>query len=122
MTIDTMMLDPALRNSLADEFCRRSLLAFHMRSFEIAHPGQQLAMALYIDAMCRQLERVYSGECQRLIITVPPRHGKSELASVSFPAWALGHNPSLKFMIVSYGLELSRLHAEKTRTLVGAPS
>ena len=121
MTIDALSLDPALRNSLADELCRRSLLAFHMRGFETGHPGQQLAMAPYLDAMCLQLERLYSGECSRLIITVPPRHGKSELASVSFPAWALGHNPSLKFMIVSYGLELSRLHAEKTRALVGSP-
>ncbi len=119
MTFDVRALDPARQTRIVDELCRRSLLAFHMRAFAIGHPDQRLVMAPYIDAMCHQLERVHQGECKRLIVTVPPRHGKSEMASVSFPAWALGHDPSLKFMIVSYGLELSRLHAEKARTLVG---
>src|SRR5213079_2203019 len=38
----------------------------------------------------------------RLIINLPPRHLKSLLASVAFPAWCLGHDPSAQFLSVSY--------------------
>src|SRR5208282_5600474 len=38
----------------------------------------------------------------RLIISVPPRHLKSHLASVTFPAWSLGHDPSMQILYVSY--------------------
>lgn len=42
--------------------------------------------------ICRALEWVEATPGARLVITMPPRHGKSELASVHFPAWALGRN------------------------------
>jgi hypothetical protein len=38
---------------------------------------------------------VRGGRIRRLIIGVPPRHLKSHLASVAFPAWSLGHEPSI---------------------------
>src|SRR6188472_3172113 len=38
------------------------------------------------------LERVERGELKRVIISVPPRHWKSSLASEKFPAWYLGRN------------------------------
>src|SRR5262249_33744407 len=40
--------------------------------------------------IAEQLERVEHGEIDRLMLLVPPRHGKSELASRRFPAWYLG--------------------------------
>lgn len=53
-------------------------------------------------AMANALERVESGEITRLIITLPPRAGKSELASKKFPAWYLGRNPHHHIMLASY--------------------
>jgi hypothetical protein len=48
-----------------------------------------------------QLERVANGEIDRLMLLVPPRHGKSELASHRFPAWYLGRSPESQFISVS---------------------
>ena len=48
---------------------------------------------LHLRKLCEALERVERGECKRLMILMPPRHGKSETASRKFPAWFLGRNP-----------------------------
>jgi hypothetical protein len=48
-----------------------------------------------------QLERVERGEIDRLMLLVPPRHGKSELASIRLPAWFLGRQPHKQFLSVS---------------------
>jgi hypothetical protein len=43
--------------------------------------------------IARKLEAVERGEITRLMITMPPRHGKSMIASEFFPAWYMGRNP-----------------------------
>jgi len=48
------------------------------------------------------LEAVAEGRVKRLMILVPPRYGKSELASIRFPAWYLGKNPEKKIILASY--------------------
>jgi predicted phage terminase large subunit-like protein len=58
-------------------------------------------------AICNALMRVYSGDCQRLIINIPPRYSKTELAVVNFISWALGKNPDSEFIHVSYSGELA---------------
>jgi hypothetical protein len=42
-----------------------------------------------------------------VIINMPPRHLKSHLASISFPAWCLGHDPSDQLLCVSYAQDLA---------------
>jgi predicted phage terminase large subunit-like protein len=51
--------------------------------------------------IAEQLERVERGEIDRLMLKVPPRHGKSELASHRFVAWYLGRQPQAQFISVS---------------------
>ena len=53
------------------------------------------------------LERVQAGEITRLIVLMPPRHGKSELVSRHFPAWCLGKNPDEKVIACSYSATLA---------------
>lgn len=53
-----------------------------------------------------------------LIIQVPPRFGKSELASINFPAWFLGRNPNKEIITASYSAELALDFGSKTRNLV----
>jgi hypothetical protein len=53
------------------------------------------------------LERVERGEIDRLMLLLPPRHGKSELASKRYPAWLLGRNPGRQFISVSATAELA---------------
>ena len=52
-------------------------------------------------------QRVFEGSIKNLMIFVPPQHGKSEIISRSFPAWALGRNPDLKIIGTSYSADLS---------------
>lgn len=54
-----------------------------------------------------RLEAVERGEIDRLAIFMPPRHGKSELASRRFPAWFLGRNPEAEILAASYNSELA---------------
>lgn len=55
---------------------------------------------------------------RRIIITLPPRSGKTELTSIKFPAWALGNHPNLRFILSTYGAELSEKVGMKTRDAV----
>ncbi len=48
------------------------------------------------------VERFYRGEIPRLIVSVPPQHGKSECSSRRGVAWGLGLNPSKRVALVSY--------------------
>lgn len=50
--------------------------------------------------ICEQLERVERGEIDRLMLMIPPRHGKSELASKRFPPWLLGRKPADQIIAV----------------------
>lgn len=57
--------------------------------------------------LCEKLEAVERGEIKRLIITMPPRHGKSEVATKKFPAWFLGRNPEKEVILSAYGADLA---------------
>lgn len=61
------------------------------------------------------LQAVERGEINRLIITMPPRHGKSMLASEFFPAWYLGRNPGHYVIAASYAQELAEDFGRKVR-------
>lgn len=69
-----------------------------------------------LEEFMRQVER---GESPRLMIQVPPRHGKSRLTSQEFSSWALGHHPEWEIIAASYAVSLpvdfSRLIRERLR-------
>lgn len=66
-------------------------------------------------------EKVQRGEKVRVILSIPPRHGKTLTASSLFPAWALGKNPKMRFILATYGAELSEKNGMKTRDLIASP-
>lgn len=70
--------------------------------------------------IARQLERVEKGQIKRLMLFVPPRHGKSQLASIDFPAWYLGRHPEKEIITASYSAELAQDFGYKTRNLVNS--
>jgi len=61
------------------------------------------------------LESVERGEIKRLMISMPPRHGKSMLVSEFFPAWYLGRNPDKSIITSSYAAELAEDFGRKVR-------
>jgi predicted phage terminase large subunit-like protein len=73
-----------------------------------------------LEAIAYQLERVRRGEITRLIINMPPRSLKSIMASVAFPAFVLGHDPTRRIICVSYSGDLAKKHANDFRALLEA--
>jgi len=86
---------------------RTDLSSFIQRAVNTVDPGSLYLHSWHIDAIAYQLERIESGEINRLIITMPPRSLKSISASVAFPSWLLGRDPSLRILAVSYAEGLS---------------
>ncbi|CUH46460.1 phage terminase large subunit [Ruegeria atlantica] len=103
---------------VADALTRENLYAFLVGAFPILCPGEKLARALYLEAMCYALQRVATSQCLRLMISIAPRHLKSICGSVLLPAFVLGRDPTQKIVVVSYGKDLAREHAELFRRLV----
>lgn len=60
------------------------------------------------ELLCQYLERFVSGDIKRLLVSMPPRHGKSELVSRRLPAYIHGRNPDAEIMTASYGADLAR--------------
>lgn len=54
----------------------------------------------------------------RLIIEMPPRHGKTLTTSQLFPTWHLGRNPNHNVMLVSYGATLAHDNSRASRNLI----
>lgn len=79
------------------------------------------APAAHHRAIARALERVADGSCKRLMIFMPPRHGKSMLASEFFPAWWLGKNPDKQIIAASHTQELAADFGRVVRNLCQTP-
>lgn len=58
--------------------------------------------------LMEHLQRFAEGKIKRLMVFMPPQHGKSELTSRRLPAYLLGINPFLKIVGCSYSADLSR--------------
>lgn len=68
--------------------------------------------------IARHLEAVERGDITRLMITMPPRHGKSMLASEFFPAWYLGRNPDHYVVTATYAQELADDFGRKVKNQI----
>jgi predicted phage terminase large subunit-like protein len=93
-------------------FCR---YMFHARR------GYGWQRARHHKMICEALMRVYRGECKRLIINIPPRYSKTELAIVNFMAWCLGKHPDCEFIHTSYSSRLSGTNSWQAREIVQSP-
>jgi predicted phage terminase large subunit-like protein len=89
-----------------------SFVEFTFQRYETASLHRQIAA---------QLERVEAGAVDRLMLLVPPRHGKSELASRRFPAWYLGRHPEKQFISASASATLAEYFGRDVRNLIASP-
>jgi predicted phage terminase large subunit-like protein len=103
-----------------DATLRENFYFFVWKVFDTLHPGKEQTFIpnWHVEAMCFQLERLARGETTRLMILVPPRHLKSITVSVAYTAWMLGHDPTLKIMVASYGSDLAAKHARDFRVVI----
>src|SRR4051812_15620019 len=104
----------------ADALKRERLEYFVQHAFRELNPSLPFVPAQHITLICDYLERIARGELKRLIINIPPRYGKSTIVSVAFVAWMMGHDPTLKFLVASYGEELANKLSRDFRAVVTA--
>jgi predicted phage terminase large subunit-like protein len=100
---------------------RNDFRAFLEKVFSTLTPGQRYVSGWPIDAVSWRLERVRRGEIRRLIINMPPRSLKSIAASVAFPAFVLGLDPSRRIICVSYSGDLAKKHSNDFRAVLESP-
>ncbi len=96
------------------ERARRHLVKFTEATNLLYHP------ASHHHRICEALEQVERGEIDRLMIFMPPRHGKSELASRRFPAWCLGRKPHRQIIAASYNSDLASDFGRDVRNIVAS--
>ena len=71
--------------------------------------------------IAEKLELIAQGKLKRLIVNMPPRHSKSEMASYLMPSWFLGRNPKLKIIQATMNTELAVRFGRKVRDLIADP-
>jgi predicted phage terminase large subunit-like protein len=68
--------------------------------------------------IAKKLDDVVAGRCKRLMIAMPPRHGKSQMGSYLFPAYLMGKRPDSKLIVGSHTAELAQRFGRMIRNLV----
>jgi len=113
-------LDPKVKLEMAKRtLARRSLIQFTKRFYPVYNPGWvHHDIARRLEHFMQQVEERKS---PRLMLLVPPRHGKSELASIRFPAFALGHHPEWEIINCGYNLDLPMKFSRRVREIVRDP-
>ena len=108
-------MDRSELDALAATAARKSLLAYAIGLI----PAYECPP--HLELLAAKLEAVARGEIKRLMVFMPPRHGKSNLASEIFPAWYLGRHPHHQVMFTTYGQDLADGFGRKVRNAVSDP-
>jgi hypothetical protein len=99
---------------------RRDLYAFTERCFYELNQTTKFLPNWHIEVVASALEACRRGEINRLIINQPPRSLKSHCASIAFPAFLLGHDPTAQIICVSYAQDLANKLALDCRTILAS--
>ena len=109
----------ALETRVKRTLARRSFLHF------CEYVDEKFEAAPHVSLLCEKLQQVAKfietdGKegIGRLMIMLPPRHGKSELASRKFPAFLLGRRPDSRIILTSYGADLASRNSRDVREIV----
>jgi predicted phage terminase large subunit-like protein len=100
---------------------RHDFTTFAGRCFHDLNPQTDLAMNWHLEVIAAKLTEVREGKIRRLIINLPPRHLKSLMASIAFPAWYLGLDPTAQILCVSYAQDLADKLARDCRGIMMSP-
>ena len=99
--------------------CEDSLLFFTRYIFK-ENTGKKFQVAEFHETLADTLHKVHKGEIKRLIINIPPRYGKTELAVKMYIAWSLAKNPAAKFIHLSYSDSLALDNSSMTKEYINS--
>jgi hypothetical protein len=112
---------PTLRDEIDSELATRHFRDFIRLAWPIVEPATLFVPGWHIDAMAEHLEAVTRGQIRNLLINVPPRHMKSLLVAVFWPAWEWIRHPERRWLYSSYSAQLSIRDSVKCRRLTESP-
>ena len=116
----TKTTDETYGGSKYQALLRADFASFAQHCFRELNPRTLFASSWHHDIIAAKLDAVRGGRVRGLVINEPPRHLKSHLASVSFPAWRLGHDPSAQILCVSYAQDLADKLSRDCRRLLAS--
>lgn len=101
------------------ELARRDLAAFAWYTYrQYRAAAVHRLLAQHLMAVERFIATRGAEGIGRLMVFMPPRHGKSELVSVRFPAWFLGRNPDMRVIVASCTASLATGFSRQTRDII----
>lgn len=109
---------PAAADPLETREYELDLAAFIRGCWEVLEPGTPYMHNWHIDLLAEHLMAVSAGEIKRLIINIPPRHMKSLLVSVIWPAWEWATRPESRWIFASYSSSLAIKHSLDRRAVL----
>jgi predicted phage terminase large subunit-like protein len=119
--LNDLLIRPNLLTEISREKATRSLREFVRQAFLIVEPATPFVPGWHIDAIVEHLEAITYGHIRNLIINVPPRHMKSLLVSVFWPAWEWIRWPHRRWLYSSYSGNLSLRDSVHCRRLIESP-
>ena len=84
----------------------------------VKHVWPEFVEGQHHKVIAEKFNKLATGEINRLIINMPPRHTKSEFSSYLLPAWMIGRNPKLKIIQTTHTAELAVRFGRKAKTLM----
>jgi len=106
------------RIQIDSELCKRSFYHFVKKAWFIVEPATEFVDNWHIKLICEYLEACVRGEVRNLIINIPPRHMKSLLVNVFFPAWVWTFAPEKKFLFSSYAEDIAIRDSVNCRKII----
>jgi predicted phage terminase large subunit-like protein len=106
-------------NEIIKQKCEDSLLFFTRYIFK-ENTGNKFEVAEFHKTLANTLHKVHKGEIKRLIINIPPRYGKTEIAVKMYIAWTLAKNPMAKFIHLSYSDSLALDNSSMTKEYINS--
>lgn len=100
------------------ELCRRDMREFVKGAWPIVEPGAPFVGGFHIDAICDHLTYCSLGDIDDLVINIPPRHSKSMIGSVMWPAWEWTWWPYSQWMCATYAKDLTIRDSVKCRKVI----
>lgn len=123
------MAEPALNErelyaqitAMQAEMMRREFRMFVEEAWKVVEPGVPYVGGPHIDAICDHLTYCSIGDIEDLVINIPPRHSKSTICAVMWPAWEWTWKPHTQWLFSTYAQTLTLRDSVKCRRLIQSP-
>ncbi len=101
-----------LRDEIKREIARRDFLSF------VQYTKEDYRANWHHELLAKKLDDFVEGKIKRLMVFMPPQHGKSQLTSRHLPAYLLGRNPKLKIVGCSYSAVLAQSFNREVQRII----